>query len=337
MIDMHQHKVHLADFATALFVAVLALSAWPASGLEKPVDLGARPGDASVTLSWRSVNGASAYQYRQREAEAVNYNAWAATAIATSTSHTVKHLRNGTAYSFQVRAVRGAIHGPVSDTVTETPFAPCGGESANRNLAADCEALLLARAKLDPGGTLNWSRSRALSEWTGVVVSAGRVTRLRCPAGGLANGQLDEPLGRLTGLIALELGDCGLAGVIPNSLGSLRSLEVFAAYGNRLSGPIPIELANLTRLKTLSLSYNKLNGTIPNWLGSLVNLERLHLGVNAFTGAIPSGIGNLVKLKVLNISYLDLTPGAIPRWLRRLTALETLYLADSNRTGTVPT
>ena len=295
---MHQHKVPPSGLGPGLFVAVLGLWAWPASGLEKPDALSAVAGDGNVTLSWQAVTGATGYQYRQRKAEDVGYNAWAGTATATSTSHTVTPLHNGTAYSFQVRAVRGADRGPASASATTTPFAPCGGESVNRDLTGDCEALLTAKGKLDPGGTLNWSRSRALSEWTRVAVSAGRVTELRCPGGGLANGQLDDSLGRLTGLITLELGDCGLVGNIPSSLGSLRNLEVFALYGNRLSGPMPNELANLTQLKTLAVAYNELSGAIPSWLGSLVNLEHLSLGINEFSGPIPPELGNLGRVDI---------------------------------------
>ena len=234
---MHQHQVPPTSLAPALFVAVLGLWAWPASGLAKPDALSAVAGDGNVTLSWPVVTGATGYQYRQRKAEDIGYNAWAGTATATSTSHTVTPLHNGTAYSFQVRAVRGADRGPASAAATATPFAPCGGESVNGDLAGDCEALLAAKGKLDPAGTLNWSRSRALSEWTGIVTSAGRITGLRCPAGGLTGGELADSLGRLTGLTVLNLFNCRLSGPIPSSLGSLRDLEALYLEATRWRAP----------------------------------------------------------------------------------------------------
>ena len=332
---MHQHKAPPSGLAPALFVAVLGLWAWPASGLAKPAELSAVAGDGNVKLSWQAVAGATGYQYRQRKAEDVGYNPWAGTTTATSTSHTVTPLHNGTTYSFQVRAVRGADRGPASASATATPFAPCGGESVNGDLAGDCEALLLAKGKLDPGGTLNWSRSRALSEWTGVAMAAGRVTELHCPAGGLANGQLDESLGRLTGLIKLELGDCGLAGAIPSSFGDLVNLETLRAQRNDFSGSLP-DLSRLTKLRRLVLFNNEIDGAIPTGLGQLRDLESLYLGGNSFTGAIPAELGNLTKLRGLSIGGAGLDAGPIPAWVAGLTELVELVLVDSNRNGAVP-
>ena len=308
-----------------------ASDAVTATLLTVPADLTATPGDGQVALSWQAVAGATGYQHRKRKPHDVDYEAW--TAMATSTSHTVTPLHNGTTYSFQVRAVRGADLGPASAGAA-TPFAPCGGESSNADLAGDCEALLVAKAALDPGGSLNWARSRALGEWRGVKVSAGRVTQMSCPAGGLAGGRLADSLGRLTGLTHIWLGECGLTGDIPSSLASLRNLEVLHAYNNNLSGGIP-DLGRLSKLRELSLSGNKLNGNIPAWLGSLVNLEHLYLDRNDLRGSLPA-LGGLVKLKGLGLGDLDLDAGPIPAWVGHLVDLERLNFRNSNRTGAVP-
>ena len=334
---MHQHKVPPSGLANALFVAVLGLWAWPASGLAKPAELSAVAGDGNVTLSWQAVAGATGYQYRQRKAEDVGYNSWAGTATATSTSHTVTPLHNGTAYSFQVRAVGGSEYGPASDAATTTPFAPCGGESVNRSLAGDCEALLTSKGKLDPGGTLNWRRSRALSEWTGIVTSAGRITGLRCPAGGLTGGELADSLGRLTGLTVLNLFNCRLSGPIPSSLGSLRDLEALYLEGNAFEGTIPAELGNLAKLRGLSIGggNSKLTaGPVPAWMTGLTNLEDLYLAGSNRTGVLPAALGRrLTKLRWLFLQgnqFTDISAAA------SLTNLE-LLRADGNKlSGTMP-
>ena len=303
--------------------------------LTAPAGLTATPSDGRVTLAWQAVAGATGYQHRKRKSHDADHEAWAAIATATSTTHAVTPLRNGTAYSFQVRAVRGADRGPASAGVAAAPFAPCGGEAVKADLVKDCETLLAAKATLDPGGSLNWARSRALGEWHGVTVSAGRVTRLSCPAGGLAGGQLADSLGRLTGLTHIDLSECGLEGGIPSSLASLRNLEVLFVHRNKLSGGIP-DLRRLSKLKWLSFTRNKLTGPIPPWLGSLVNLEQLHLGINGFSGTMPA-LGGLVKLKGLGIHNLkNLSEGPIPAWVGSLVNLEHLSLGKSNRTGAVP-
>ncbi|MCY4174061.1 MAG: putative Ig domain-containing protein, partial [Cyanobacteria bacterium MAG CAR3_bin_5] len=86
----------------------------------------AGPRGRQVTLQWTrpSPSANIRYQYRQKAGTA-SYGAW--TDISNSDKNTVKHtvtgLTNGTAYTFQVRAVVGLVIGTASGAVTGTPFA----------------------------------------------------------------------------------------------------------------------------------------------------------------------------------------------------------------------
>ena len=84
----------------------------PATPVGAPTagELGADPGDGQVTLSWApGSSGGSAvtkWQYRQSESGG-GYGVWTDIdgSDASTSSHTVTGLSNGTAYTFQVRAV----------------------------------------------------------------------------------------------------------------------------------------------------------------------------------------------------------------------------------------
>ena len=106
-----------------------AVTATPRGGAPaKPTDLSAAPGNAEVTLTWDNPidNSITKYQVKQDAA------AWAdiAGSNAGTTSHTVGTLTNGTAYTFQVRAVNDHDGnstddpGVASDAVTVTPGVP---------------------------------------------------------------------------------------------------------------------------------------------------------------------------------------------------------------------
>ena len=90
-----------------------------------------------------------------------------------------------------------------------------------------------------------------------------------------------------------NLSSMGLNGTLPESLGSLESLQVLNLAWNELEGPIPESFASLTKLKRLLLNMNNLNGTIPLQLGgrSQLQLERVNLAANSFEGDPPEYIG----------------------------------------------
>ena len=101
---------------------------------------------------------------------------------------------------------------------------------ANTKLVADCEALLGLRDTIRGTATLDWTGSRAMSDWMGVTVSGTpqRVT-------------------------ALNLADLGLDGVLSGLLGDLTGLTTLDLSGNPLTGMLPSKLELLTNLTTVAL------------------------------------------------------------------------------------
>ena len=94
----------------------------------KPTDLVVEPGNSQATLTWDNPIDASITKYQVKQ-DASN---WAdiAGSDAGTTSHTVGSLANGTAYTFQIRAVNDHNGdntddpGAASDAVTVTPGVP---------------------------------------------------------------------------------------------------------------------------------------------------------------------------------------------------------------------
>ena len=94
-----------------------------------PTNLEATAGDGQVTLNWTAPanDGGAAitgYQYRQ-QAGGGAYGNWMNIAGGASTnSHVVFSLTNGSSYNFQVRAVNSEGGGAASAPATATPTAP---------------------------------------------------------------------------------------------------------------------------------------------------------------------------------------------------------------------
>ena len=91
-----------------------------------PQTVTATAGDGQVVLAWAAplkLGGAAitSYQYRYKKKTGGSWSAW--TGVGTATSQTVTSLTNGTAYSFEVRAVNSYGDGTVA-SAEATPQAP---------------------------------------------------------------------------------------------------------------------------------------------------------------------------------------------------------------------
>ncbi len=96
----------------------------------KPTGLTAAAGNARVVLRWADPNDANITGWQLRHGKAgANLGSWSdiAGSSATTTSHTVTGLENGSAYRFVIRARNSVGDGPASDEATATPAAPSGG------------------------------------------------------------------------------------------------------------------------------------------------------------------------------------------------------------------
>ena len=113
-----------------------------------PDNFAASPGNQQIILSWDIVTGATSYRlYRATSASASATRTRITTSPATLTanSYTDSSLTNGTAYTYTVRAVNGAVESVDSSVQTATPIDP---PSAPANFTATA---------VEQGVTLSWS------------------------------------------------------------------------------------------------------------------------------------------------------------------------------------
>ena len=102
------------------------VSATPATTPGAPLDLAAAPGDRQVTLSWSTgTDGGSpvtGYELRLSSNDGRNWSRWRpiAGSAARTVSHIVTGVRNGTTYSFELRA-RNARGAGAAASVSATP------------------------------------------------------------------------------------------------------------------------------------------------------------------------------------------------------------------------
>ncbi|WP_420444100.1 cadherin domain-containing protein [Candidatus Poriferisodalis sp.] len=204
----------------------------------------------------------------------------------------------------------------------------------NSSLVADCETLLDLKSTLAGSGRLNWSASRAMTGWTGITMSGGRVTELRLSGLGLT-GTIPTELGSLSGLTTIYMASNSLSGSIPASIGNLTNLRHLNLARNELRRPLPSQLGNLSNLETLVLTSNFFLETLPTSFGNLTNLRSLDLSGTKLLGHIPSQLGNLSNLTELHLAG-NQHFGTIPSQLGNLSNLKELYLTGNGLSGSIP-
>ncbi|MDE0471757.1 MAG: fibronectin type III domain-containing protein [Ekhidna sp.] len=95
--------------------------------LTKPVGFTATAGDGQVTLQWTNPGNSTitGYDFQQKTGGG-SFGSWTTIpgSNAATTSYTVTSLTNGTAYTFRIRAVQGAVNSGPSDEATATPMTP---------------------------------------------------------------------------------------------------------------------------------------------------------------------------------------------------------------------
>ena len=253
-------------------------------------------------------------------------------AVIVSTSGSTLWLAPGAAGTATL-TIRARDPGGLSATqsMDVTVVAPSGPQGDYAVLAA------LYDATGGPTWTnsTNWKTTAPLDEWHGVTTdTSGRVTELDLAQNGLT-GPIPDTLGTLSSLEVLRLRENALTGTIPGALSSLSNLETLSRYGIAPSGRVPARLGSLSNLRVLRLDRNQLTGPVPGTLASLASLDELDLGENALAGPIPRALGGLSNLTTLRLSENALS-GPIPDTLGRLSSLETLFLTANALTGPIP-
>ncbi len=162
-----------------------------------PGNLSATPGDEQVRLSWRipSDDGDSpitGYQYSN------DSRSWrgipnSAPGQSNANSYTVTGLRNGTAYTFRVRAVNGVGSGTPSNQGSATPQTAATAPGAPGNLSAtpgDGQVRLSWQTPADGGSPITgYQYSSGGRSWTAIPNSApGQSNANSYTVTGLRNG-----------------------------------------------------------------------------------------------------------------------------------------------------
>ena len=129
-------------------------SVTPRGPMPRLQNLAAAADDQEVTLSWDNPgdHGITGYQYRHQATTETGWNPnWTdvPSSNAGTTSHTVRPLVNLTAYTFEVRAMRGLEEGPASSTSATTPDGPADVPKEPRKLSVHEE---------DQGFTASWGK-----------------------------------------------------------------------------------------------------------------------------------------------------------------------------------
>ncbi|KAK9107029.1 hypothetical protein Syun_023040 [Stephania yunnanensis] len=169
-------------------------------------------------------------------------------------------------------------------------------------------------------------------------------------------GELPSSFENPTKLQSMDLGENGLAGIVPSWIGSgFPLLKVLGLHSNRFTGEIPSQLCSLSRLQVLDLGQNELQGSIPrcfgnfnamamvqrdidtiglSWIG-VYSSYSLAVSVTLSKGRELNFTNNLRLLKSVDLSYNDLS-GDIPQELTKLVGLNILNLSMNHLEGTIP-
>ncbi|XP_002518809.2 phytosulfokine receptor 1 [Ricinus communis] len=194
--------------------------------------------------------------------------------------------------------------------------------------------------------------------WPGITCASFRVAKLQLPNRRLT-GILEESLGNLDQLTALDLSSNFLKDSLPFSLFHLPKLQLLNLSFNDFTGSLPLSI-NLPSITTLDISSNNLNGSLPtaicqnstqikairlavNYfsgallpdLGNCTSLEHLCLGMNNLTGGVSDGIFELKQLKLLGLQDNKLS-GKLGPGIGQLLALERLDISSNFFSGNIP-
>ncbi|CAM0885366.1 unnamed protein product [Alopecurus aequalis] len=127
-------------------------------------------------------------------------------------------------------------------------------------------------------------------------------------------GVLPEWIGTLKSLQQIRLGTNFFTGVIPWSLSNLSQLGVLQLISNRFIGHIPSSFGKFPRLQDLDIFGNNLSGGVPMEIFEIPSIISIDLSFNNLDGQLPSNVGNAKQLIQLIISSNNLS-GDIPNTL----------------------
>ncbi|KAK4834164.1 hypothetical protein QYF36_018034 [Acer negundo] len=105
--------------------------------------------------------------------------------------------------------------------------------------------------------------------------------------------------------------------------------------GNQLTGTIPDSLGSVQTLEVLRLDRNDLSEEVPSNLNNLTNINELNLAHNNFSGPIPD-LSLMNSLNYVDLSNNSFYPSEAPIWFSTLPSLTTLVFEFGSLEGRVP-
>ncbi|KAF3454500.1 hypothetical protein FNV43_RR04948 [Rhamnella rubrinervis] len=122
------------------------------------------------------------------------------------------------------------------------------------------------------------------------------------------------------------------SGIVPNSIGYLKSMSQLALRNCHFVGTIPSSIWNLSELTFLDLSWNHFTGhhQLPSTLRNLAKLTFLLLESSQLNGEIPFSLGNLTQLKYLSLSNNNLSGIIEFGYFSRLSNLQVISLSSNS-------
>ena len=328
---------HFRPHLFALLAALLpAATAHAQSAPAAPTGLAAAPLDAQAALTWNDPSDSTITGYSVRSSTSLPVSGtWTAIASsgATTTSHTVASLTNGTRYYFQIRATNTNGNSAASNAVTiqlaATPSAAVAIPDSNLRTKLEAAA---GKAAGETITQLDMAKQEALDLFGSDIANpTGLEYAVNVLALNLSRNSIADvtPIGTLTALRLLDIVDNQVSNIAP--LGTLTSLTRLDLRRNAITDVTP--LGTLTSLRRLYLSHNQITDVAP--LGTLTSLTTLRLADNRISDVAP--LGTLTALTDLSLGngfggnrISDVTP------LGNLTSLTQLWLWGNRVSDVTP-
>ena len=284
-------------------------------------NLSATAADTEVSLSWDDPGDSSISGY-QLSIDGGAYSSISGS-DATTTSHTVTGLTNGTSYSFAVRAVNGKN----ATAATATPLAALSissssGHSQTQNICERLDALS------SNGKTCNLSSKGITSLSSDDFDSLSNLQTLYLNKNDLSNLPEDIFAG-LSNLRTLYLNKNDLSSLPEDIFAGLSNLRTLYLNKNDLTSLPEDIFAGLSNLRALYLNKNNLSSLPQNIFTGLSDLDKLSLDKNDLSSLPENIFTGLSDLRVLYLNKNNLN--SLPEDIfDGLSDLDTLSLNKNN-------